>query len=296
LSPAVHVAERSYTVPYPATDGYVDELITICKTEGVRLVVPTFEDDLAVLGAAFEAFDAIDVVVACSSEATSVLCNDTYATCARLTEAGVPAARSYVPAQLHEDLPLPLFVRPRHSRGGDSGFIARTQDELDFFLHYIEAPIVQECLGGPEYILDVLCDFDGRPLSIVPRERVVIREGVFECGRTVSDKRLIALAETVCEAITFAGPISIRCRMRHDQPAVFEINPRISDGVPLTIQSGADFTEMLVRLAAGRKVPPAIGQYRPDLWMTSFESSFFLDGETMGLTPMSPSAGIGEVA
>ena len=38
-------------------------------------------------------------------------------------------------------------------------------------------PVVQEYLDGPEFTLDLLCDFEGRPLSVVPRERVVIRAG-----------------------------------------------------------------------------------------------------------------------
>jgi carbamoyl-phosphate synthase large subunit len=236
------------------------------------------------------------VTVACSPEATSTLCNDKYATCTKLIEKGVSAARSYLPAQLTDNMPLPLFIKPRVGRGAVGAFPVRTADQLDFFLHYVESPIVQEYLAGPEFTIDVLCDFEGRPLSIVPRERVVIRAGVIDRGRTVNDRRLIALAEAACAAIPFAGPINIQCRMRGDQPVIFEINPRFSGGIPLTIQSGADFPNMLVKLAMGRKVEPAIGAFRADLWMTSFESSFFLDGATLGLTSLHRDAEIGEVA
>ena len=296
LSPAVHVADRSYRVPFAHEEGYLEEVLSICEAEGVRLAVPTIDDELPIFGAAREAFRSIGVVLGCSPEATSTLCNDKYATCARLIEAGVPAAQSYLPSQLTEDLALPLFIKPRAGRGAVGAFAVHTPDQLDFFLHYVESPIVQEYLSGPEFTIDVLCDFAGRPLSIVPRERVVIRAGVIDRGRTVNDRRLIALAEAVCAAISFAGPINIQCRMRGDQPVVFEINPRFSGGIPLTIQSGADFPEMLLRLAMGRKVPPAIGAFRPDLWMTSFESSFFLDGETLGLSPLGRAVPMGEVA
>jgi carbamoyl-phosphate synthase large subunit len=172
----------------------------------------------------------------------------------------------------------------------------RTPEELDFFLHYVPAPIVQEYLEGPEFTIDVFCDFSGKPLSIVPRERAVIRAGVIDRGRTVNDRRLIALAEAACAAVPFAGPINIQCRMRGEQPVIFEINPRFSGGIPLTIQAGADFPAMLLRLAMGRKVEPSIGAFRNDLWMTSFESSFFLDGETLGLAPLNGDVPIEEVA
>ena len=72
---------------------------------------------------------------------------------------------------------------------------------------------------------------------------------------------------------------------------VFEINPRFSGGIPLTIAAGADFPRMLVELALGRNVEPAIGHFVPDLWMCSYESSFFVEGarvEELLLPPGTP--------
>jgi carbamoyl-phosphate synthase large subunit len=283
LSPAVHVADRSYRVPLATDESYVTELLTICEAEQVRLVVPTIDDELPIVAAARDEFKAIRAILGCSPAETAAICNDKYETCAHLRNAGVPAAETFLPAQLRAEMPLPLFIKPRVGRGAVGAFPVRTEDELDFFLRYVPSPIVQEYLEGPEYTIDVLCGFDGTPLSIVPRERVVIRAGVIDRGRTVNDMRLIRLTEAACAALRFAGPINIQCRMRGEQPVIFEINPRFSGGIPLTIQAGADFPAMLLRLAMGRRVDPAIGAYKPDLWMTSFESSFFIDGATIGL-------------
>jgi carbamoyl-phosphate synthase large subunit len=296
LSPSVHVADRSYRVPLATDESYVTELLTICEAEQVRLVIPTIDDELGIVAAARDQFRAIKAVVACSPAETAAICNDKYETCARLIAAGVSAARSYLPAQLTEDMPLPLFIKPRTGRGAIGAFPVRNADELDFFLRYVPTPLVQEYLDGPEFTIDVLCDFDGKPLSIVPRERVVIRAGVIDRGRTVNDQRLIRLAESACAAFRFAGAINIQCRMRYEQPVIFEINPRFSGGIPLTIQAGADFPAMLLKLAMGRRVDPIIGSFKNDLWMTSFESSFFVDGATIGLEPFGSQTEVGEVA
>lgn len=296
LSPSVHVADRSYRVPLATDESYITELLTICEAEQVRLVVPTIDDELPTIAAARNQFKAIQAVVACSPADSASLCNDKYETCKRLIDAGVSAARSYLPKELREEMELPLFIKPRVGRGAIGAFPVRTADELDFFLRYVPTPIVQEYLDGPEFTIDVLCDFDGKPLSIVPRERVVIRAGVIDRGRTVNDLRLIRLAEAACAAIRFAGPINIQCRMRYEKPVIFEINPRFSGGVPLTIQAGADFPSMLIKLAMGRRVEPCIGSFKDDLWMTSFESSFFLDGATLGLEPFGSETRVGEVA
>jgi carbamoyl-phosphate synthase large subunit len=283
LSPAVHVADRAYRVPLATDPEYLSEILAICEVEGIRLIVPTIDDELPLMGAAHDAFRALGAIAACSSEATAVLCNDKYATCRHLEAMGVPAARTWHPLDLDENTPLPLFVKPRSGRGAVGAFPVRTRRELDFFLEYVSTPVVQEYLEGPEYTIDVLCDFKNRPLSIVPRERVVIRSGVMDRGRTVKDARLIELARAACNAIPFVGAVNIQCRMRKGEPAIFEINPRFSGGIPLTIQSGADFPSMLVRLALGGRVEPSIGRFREDLWMTSFESSFFVDESEIGM-------------
>jgi len=71
LSPAVHVADRSYRVPYASEAGYLEEVLAICEAEGVRLAVPTIDDELPIFGAAREAFRQIGVALGCSPEGTS---------------------------------------------------------------------------------------------------------------------------------------------------------------------------------------------------------------------------------
>ena len=281
LSPAVHVADRSYRVPMATDADYLPEVLALCQAENIRLVVPTIDDELPLFGAAVAEFRTIGAFMACSSEETAIVCNDKVETCRRLRAAGVPAAASYLPAELPADLHSRLFIKPRVGRGAVGAFAIHSRRELDFFLSYVPDPVVQEYLDGPEFTIDVMCNLNGTPVSIVPRERVVIRAGVIDRGRTVNDPQLIALATQACAAMPFVGALNIQCRMRDGQPVIFEINPRFSGGIPLTIQAGADFPQMLIKLALGRQVAPAIGEFKDDLWMTSFESSFFLDGSDL---------------
>jgi carbamoyl-phosphate synthase large subunit len=276
-SPAVHLADRAFEVPYSDDPRYFDAVAAICERHQVGLVVPTIDDEIPRFAAVRDRFDAIGVRVAASPLDTAIATTDKWETCRRLAAAGVAAATTWLPHELPETPRFPLFVKPRSGRGSVQAFPARNADELSFFLRYVSAPVVQEYLDGPEFTLDLLCDFEGRPLSVVPRERVVIRAGVIDRGRTVQDRRLIDLALSCAEVFTFAGPVNIQCRIVDGSPRVFEINPRFSGGIPLTIAAGADFPAKLVDLALGRPVPPAIGCFRGDLWMSSYEASLFLE-------------------
>lgn len=287
LSPAVHVGDRAYEVPLAGEPGYVDALIDVCVAEDVRLVVPTIDDELPVLAAARPRFEALGILVAVSPRETTEICNDKLATCEHLRRHGVAAARSWLPQGVTAETPLPLFIKPRFGRGSIGAFAARTPRERDFFSTYVEQPVLQEFLPGREFTIDLFCDFGGQPLSIVPRERVVIRAGVIDRGRTVADPALIDLALACARVLPFRGAVNIQCRLSAGRPVIFEINPRFSGGIPLTIAAGANFPAMLVALAAGREVAPAIGRFIDNLWMTSYESSIFLD-EEMAAAALAP--------
>jgi carbamoyl-phosphate synthase large subunit len=295
LSPAVHIADRWYHVPMATSPDYLDAIAAICETEGIGLIVPTIDDELELFSNAAEWFKARGVRVAVSPIATSQICNDKLATSAHLRQLGIAAAKTWRPADLPELAPLPLFVKPRFGRGGVHAFAAKTERELTFFSSYVGDPVVQEYLDGPEFTIDVLCSFSHEVIAVVPRERVVVRAGVTDRGRTVRDQSLIDLGLDVARVLPFAGAANIQCRVVNGKPVVFEINPRFSGGIPLTIAAGADFPAYLVELALGRKVTPRIGRFRGDLWMTSYENAIFI-GATDLATGRVPPDVMGDVA
>jgi carbamoyl-phosphate synthase large subunit len=279
-SPAVHVADRAYGVPMATDPGYIDALLDICRAERVSLVVPTIDDELTVCGEARERFRQVGAFAACSTAATASACNDKYETCTRLAARGVPAATTYLPHEIPASVEFPLFIKPRVGRGAVDAHIVSDGRDLAYYLGRIENPVVQEYLSGPEFTIDVLCDPRGRPISIVPRERVVIRSGVIDRGRTVKSRPLMELAERVCDAFFFTGALNIQCRMRGSEAAVFEINPRFSGGIDLTIAAGADFPNLLVQMALGRRLMPRIGEFRDDLWICKYETAIFVQGSS----------------
>ncbi len=296
LSPTVYVADRSYAVPFATDPGYIDAILDLCRREGIDLVVPTIDDELSLFAEHAARFSAAGVRVVVSPLETTSVCNDKLATCLMLRAHGLDAVSTSLPGDVPADPTFPLFVKPRRGRGGVGAVAVRDARELDFFLGYVPDPIVQHYLDGPEFTIDLLCDFDGSPLAIVPRERVVIRAGVVDRGRTVRDTRFIDLALRCARALTFVGAVNIQCRVVDGVPVVFEINPRFSGGIPLTIAAGADFPRTLVDLARGRPVAPSIGRYQEDLWMSSYETSVFVAGASIGFSSMPARRSIPEVA
>ena len=190
-------------------------IFAIAVGESAGLVVPTIDDELVLFGEAAPRFEAAGIKVAVSAPATTSLCDDKYLDLlARFARMAWRQPRSWLPSELPAAPAFPLFVKPRRGRGGIGAYAIRNAKDLEFFLGYVADPIVQEYLDGPEFTIDMLCDFDGRVLSIVPRRRDVIRAGVIDRGCTVNHPALIALGEACAAALPFVGAINIQCRMR----------------------------------------------------------------------------------
>lgn len=283
LSPAVHVADRAYEVSLASEPTYLDEIAEICAFERVGLLIPTIDEELPLFGGSIATFERQGVTVFSSVRQTAERCNDKYAASVVLQDHGVAAATSYLPDTLPPAPAFPLFVKPRRGRGSVGAFPVHDARELTFFLQYVKDPVIQEYLEGPEFTIDVLCDLHGRPISIVPRERLVIRAGVSDRGRTVDDPALIDLGLACTDAFEFRGAVNIQCRQRHGSPTVFEINPRYSGGIPLTIAAGADFPKLMLEMTLGRSVRPAVGQFDAGLYMTSYEATMFMASQAGSL-------------
>jgi carbamoyl-phosphate synthase large subunit len=78
------------------------------------------------------------------------------------------------------------------------------------------------------------------------------------------------------ERLEIRGPANLQIMWHNDTATIFEINPRFSGGIPLTIASGADFAAWLIEMCAGRRVRPALGKFIDGLAMACYESAIFL--------------------
>lgn len=277
FSPALYFGHKHHIVPLTTDRHYIPIIESICDAEDVNLIIPTIDDELPIFGRALSRLRQLGISVAVSSEETSNICNDKYETFLFCENNGIKTPATRLPNDVHfGSLKYPVYVKPRLGRGGVNVFAVSNEQQLRLFLDYVPDAIVQDYLGGTEFTVDVLSDFNARVLSIVPRERLVIRAGVSDKGVTRRNEEVMAFAKKVAERLQIAGPANVQCKWDGREVSLIEVNPRFSGGIPLTIASGADFATWLVHLSAGIEVRPQIGKFQDDLVMMSFEESIFV--------------------
>lgn len=275
-SPSLRFCDKFHLVPLSGSKNYIPTILNICKKEKIDLVIPTIDEELTLFGKHKTDFKRAGAIALISEENVGAICNDKYLTARFFDENDFPFAQTQLPAHIDFDsIKYPLFIKPRTGRGGVDAFPVRDKAELKFFINYVSDSVIQTFLEGKEYTVDVLAGLDGRILSVVPRERIVIRSGVCDRGKTVKNIELIELCKTICEKLGVVGPVNLQCKIDDGKITFFEINPRFSGAIQLTVASGADFFQLIIKEVLGLTPEPVIGQFKDDLLMMSYEESIF---------------------
>jgi carbamoyl-phosphate synthase large subunit len=204
------------------------------------------------------------------------ICSDKFNTHKFFTENGVKTPSTWLASDLHGDVSFPLFVKPCFGMGSQGAKKVVLAVELDSALGYNQDMIVQQYISGIEYTLDVLADFEGKVLAVVPRERLEVRSGEVSKGKTVDRPDLIEQAVYIVEKLGAIGPLTLQCIDTGSDVYWIEINPRFGGGVPLAIKAGVDYPYILYKLMCGEKVMPFIGAYTKNLGMFRHDEAVYV--------------------
>lgn len=279
LAAAARFGDRHYIVPRYTDENYVLSLLEICRKEHVQGLIPLMEPEFPVLACHRECFTATGAILVLSSQAVIDKCKDKYETYRFFCQKGIPTPKSFLPHDpALQGASFPLFVKPRSGMGSSATFKINNQKELEFFLQYVPDPIVQEYIEGTEYTMDILNDFEGRTIAVVPRERIEVRSGEVSKSLTVKDGELIEQTRVVAEALGGIGPLTIQAFKKENGEIIFtEINPRFGGGVPLAFAAGVNYPMLLSKMLAGEKVPPQLGRFQDGLYMLRYDEALYID-------------------
>ena len=288
LAPALYRADRQALVPRIDDEEYIPALRALVDEHDVRLIVPLTDLDQVILAAAREELGAL---VLLPDEETVERLADKYLAHLLFEERGIASPPTWLPNGVPDDASFPLLVKARSGFGSRHIYRADDRVQLGFFLGYTPVDsIVQACLGGEEFSIDVFCDLEGRCLNAIPRTMIESKGGESIKGMTIRDEQLIELARDVAEKLQLVGPANIQCFREQDgSHYVTDINPRFGGGFPLPLAAGGRYPELALALARGERPEPRLGDFREGIVMTRFFSNLSLTQNGDGtLKPLAP--------
>lgn len=235
----------------------VDWVCSRCKRAKIGLVLPVRNEDVQVLSNSVSVpwlkYKGVRLL---SSPGESVsACMDKYALAQRFP--------GIVPETLLKPVRFPCFAKPRYGSGSRGCGVVAGAFEFATIMNSGAEMVYQPAYGGTEVTVDLFLDRKHKLVQKVYRQRLTIRDGQTDHGRTIgadevkgSDYALGPAIKEVLASLKFTGPINMQFLGSGDKFWLLDVNPRFSGGYPITHVAGADFVELLRQLVVGRKLTP----------------------------------------
>lgn len=248
MAPACIVSDEGIKVLPCTAEGYIDELIQICQRRNIGVIIPTIDPELIVLAANRQRFSEMGVEIVLSDEEFIKACRDKRQTQLYLQQIGIDipkAVDKYHPT-------FPMFVKPYDGSLSRDIHVVRNQKELTqdmlenpkfMFMEYLDKNDYKE------YSVDMYFGKDHCVKGIVPRERIEVRAGEINKGKTHKNEIVDFLKDRMGCLPGVRGCICFQLFYRESDHQIkgSEINPRFGGGFPLTYHAKANYAAYIIR-------------------------------------------------
>jgi len=176
-----------------------------------------------------------------------------------------------------DELPFPIFLKPDTGQGSKGTHIARSREEVDFYLRRDPSLLVMEHLPGHEYTVDCFTDRHGVLRFAGARERIRIMNGISVDTVPVEGEEYQAMARALNAAMAFRGVWFFQAKRAADgELALMEVAPRVSGSMALYRNLGVNFEVLALFDRMDKDVDVCVNRY-PIRMDRALGSRFHLD-------------------
>ena len=249
---------KHFKVPAGTDPEYVESMLRICKNNKIDFVFPISDFELRPLSKNMDKFKKIGTTILISDYPVIEVCMDKLKTYDFFKKIGVLTAETW---EINPNINIkkyPVIFRKMHAGLTKKNVqLIEDEEDLKYILRKVKEPgILSEYIGGKEFTIDILSSKEGEVLEIVPRERKKIVGGNSFLGEVNLDPKMISEAKNIAESMKLKGISCVQCRQREGKNYYFEINPRVSSGLDLTVAAGANTPLLCLKEHMGQKIKP----------------------------------------
>ncbi len=274
-APAFAMADVTYIVPAVYAENYTEKILEICKAEKVDAVISLNDLELPVLAAAREKFESIGVKIIVSSDAVIDICFDKWKTFKFGESIGLNQPKTYLTlddakaALASGEIDFPLVVKPRWGSASIGIDFPMDSEELELSYRLQKtkvmrsilseasktdagrAILIQEKIGGTEFGIDILNDFNGETQQVYVKEKLAMRAGETDKAVLRNIPELEAIGKKLGDALGHIGNLDCDFFASNGKYYLLELNPRFGGGYPFTHMAGGHFPEAILAWLRG---------------------------------------------
>ncbi len=269
--------EQFYQIPQFEHLDCKQSLLEICKVESVDAILPLTNKAIEFLDNHRESFSNNNCRLYIQSSETIQVCHDKLLLFNYLKKIGLKTPHSFSLKNLPASLSFPLVLKDRKGEGGKNVTIIKNSEEFDFYKKSVNEEIFQEKLEGQEFSVDWYSNLEGKPLIIVPRERIKVRSGEVMQSKIQLKEEIIDAVSLVGKYLNLKGPCTLQGFLSESGDFFFtDINLRFGSGYVHTLAAGGDVPLMMYRELSGEESTNASIKIKEGSIMTRFLDAFFI--------------------
>lgn len=240
------LADKGFVIPGGKSVNFVPAMREICQQENVDAIVPLVDEELLAIWDL--ANDGVEVIL--PRKEFVDICLDKWKLMNKLRQAGICVPKTKLASDSYEGIDFPMIVKPRTGRGSRGVGFVNSDFELEEFLadsfYSRKENLLQEYIEGTEFTVSVVVWRDAKVQAVVPKE-IVSKKGITRIAISRRNLDIDFVCRRVQQELQADGPFNVQLRLDSTgEPYIFEINPRFSTSISLTVASGLN--ELLIVL------------------------------------------------
>ncbi|HEY9166024.1 MAG TPA: ATP-grasp domain-containing protein [Candidatus Kryptonia bacterium] len=257
------MSDEFCTVPAASDPDFMKRIGNIVRECKVDAVIPIVDWEFRKLSESREDFlKTLGCRIVISSPETVDICDDKLMMNRFLTGIGIHTPKVFSAGEAAK-LSVPFIVKPQiNGRGSIDVYKTRSREELAFYLKKIQNPLITECLEGEEFTIDLMFDFNSRPVAGLVRKRIETKGGLAYKAEVVLDDGALKEAYKIGEALRVIGPANMQFIKTASGNYFFDLNPRFSGALACTIGAGLNTPLLLLHILKQREIPPEDLNYK----------------------------------
>jgi carbamoyl-phosphate synthase large subunit len=274
----LRIAHHFHVVPMGNDKDFSYKMRAILEFEKPQYIIPLVDEEIMKFHQLF--WDLKDNwKLVCPSALFCAIALDKYGTHLELKKHGLLTPTTMVHRPMKEVVKInhPVIVKQRKGHGSKGLHYFDNYDLCEDTHPWVTGGnrIIQERIFGTEFTVSVIVGLDGQLLSIVPKE-VIDKRGITMTGITRNVPEIEEVCKKIVEKMNPMGPFNVQLMMdKNGLPWIFEINPRYSTTVALTIAAGINEVDAVIKRAEGRQTKKSF-EFIPNMVMNRYYTQDFV--------------------
>lgn len=234
-------SDKRFFVPYATDEQFLQSIINLTKKLQIDILISQVDEELPILVGNKKLFNPTLLLM--PDESFINLFLNKLQSGIKMTENKILEPGTKVLNNESKFEGLPVIFKPCFGRGSRGIFHAETQEEFEALKNYLltqeELFIMQQKIHGEEYSVQVLANSRGILKGITP---ILIKgkRGSTTSGVVSNNSEVIKACLNFHEVFRTSGTYNIQLMLNKDQAYIFEVNPRVSTTMCVSLFGGSD--------------------------------------------------------